>query len=368
MTAPGRNLSAAHLPSLTSLRWFAAGVVFVRHSKLVPWLGVQGITGVSFFFILSGFVIGWSAREGDTPGAFLVRRAARVVPSHLVGIVLAVPVLAATGLLALPADLLPAAVSATLFHAWIPEASYYFGGNPVSWSLSCEVAFYVAFPFVIGPIVGMARRGGGRLLVLAGGAAAVGIAVPLLVGPTAEGSVGYWAVYVNPAFRFVEFLLGVVLSRALAAGRLPRVPLAAAVGLAVATYVIAGRLPLAAMLSATTLVPYALLIVAAAQADLDGRTPSLLGSSWMQRLGRWSFCFYLIHQTVLVAGRGVVNRVSPGMVQWPVMLVCGVVATAGAGAMHVLIEAPVERWARARFLRRAPRTPRVDTIAVVDEP
>lgn len=368
MTAPGRDLSTAHLPSLTSLRWFAASVVFLRHAKLVPWLGVQGLTGVSFFFILSGFVIGWSARDEDTPRAFLVRRAARVVPSHLVGLILAVPVLAAADLLALPADLLPSAVSATLVHAWIPDASYYFGGNSVSWSLSCEAAFYLAFPFVIGLIVETARRSGVRLLALAGGAVAVGIAVPLLVAPTVEGSVGYWAVYVNPAFRFVEFLLGVVLSRALAAGRLPRVPLAAAVALAVAAYVIAGRLPVAAMLSATTLVPYALLIVAAAQADLDGRTPSLLGSSWMQRLGRWSFCFYLLHQTVLVAGRGVLNRVSPGMVQWPVMLVCGVIAIAGAGAMHVWIEAPVERWVRARFLRSTPRTRRVDTIAVVDEP
>jgi peptidoglycan/LPS O-acetylase OafA/YrhL len=43
---------------------------------------------------------------------------------------------------------------------------------------------------------------------------------------------------------------------------------------------------------------FALLVAAAARADLDGRRIGL-GGAWAVRLGRWSFAWYLIHEVVI---------------------------------------------------------------------
>ncbi|WP_344528181.1 acyltransferase family protein, partial [Streptomyces rectiviolaceus] len=74
--------SRQKLPSLTGVRFFAAALVFFFHASLPEVLGVfedpgfadgyaqalskVGFVGVSFFFILSGFVLAWSARPEDT--------------------------------------------------------------------------------------------------------------------------------------------------------------------------------------------------------------------------------------------------------------------------------------------------------------
>ncbi|MEU9048091.1 MULTISPECIES: hypothetical protein [unclassified Kitasatospora] len=88
---PGR--SGGHLPTLTALRFAAALAVFLFHAFLTadplrpqapltffadrPLAGTlahatskAGYAGVSFFFVLSGFVLTRSAREGEKPGAF----------------------------------------------------------------------------------------------------------------------------------------------------------------------------------------------------------------------------------------------------------------------------------------------------------
>ena len=77
--------NVARLDSLTGLRFAAALAVFAHHiTMLLPETGFRhiestlrvGPTGVSFFFVLSGFVLLWSRRDGDTSGAFLQRRIA----------------------------------------------------------------------------------------------------------------------------------------------------------------------------------------------------------------------------------------------------------------------------------------------------
>ena len=80
-TAPTRT-PLSKLPSLTGLRWIAAMLVFGFHvgtmgfiaqpqaQAVVSWLFTLGLSGVQFFFILSGFVLVWSARPGDTRRAF----------------------------------------------------------------------------------------------------------------------------------------------------------------------------------------------------------------------------------------------------------------------------------------------------------
>lgn len=85
----GTDLRKNHLPSLTGLRFFAASMVVLLHAaqRFDPISGMThvvgfGYIGVSFFFMLSGFILAWTAREVDSPMQFYWRRFARVWPLH----------------------------------------------------------------------------------------------------------------------------------------------------------------------------------------------------------------------------------------------------------------------------------------------
>lgn len=100
---------AQRLDSLTGARGVAAGVVFLSHiatggvfaagssvqDVLATATKTAGTIGVSFFFLLSGFVLTWSARPTDTYGGFLRRRLVKIYPNHVVTFCLALVLLAA---------------------------------------------------------------------------------------------------------------------------------------------------------------------------------------------------------------------------------------------------------------------------------
>src|SRR3954464_4192149 len=100
------------LPALTSLRFFAASAVVAFHAvtgslgEAVPVEGVarnlalRGNTAVTFFFILSGFILTYAhagRREVDRldirPTTFWRLRVARIVPAYYLGLFIAVPFL-----------------------------------------------------------------------------------------------------------------------------------------------------------------------------------------------------------------------------------------------------------------------------------
>lgn len=95
-SVPLENARPPRLDSLTGLRWWAAFGVFLHHMTNLAPLPVHaalalGNYGVMFFFVLSGFVLTWSAQAVST-STFYWRRFARIYPAHLVALALAVPV------------------------------------------------------------------------------------------------------------------------------------------------------------------------------------------------------------------------------------------------------------------------------------
>ena len=294
--------ATARLPSLTGMRWAAAFLVFGFHlhvdhvfadgpaADVLRFVFAPGPTGVSFFFILSGFVLAWSARNTDNPNAFWRRRAAKLLPNHLVtwAIVLVAFVVFGTKF-----TLAEAGSNALLLQGWVPDASVYFGMNTPSWSLSCEAFFYLVFPalwFVL-------RGAGPRSL---GIAAVVMIAViwtlPAVAMALPEDK-AYWFVWIFPVARLPEFVLGICAARLVAEGSWPRLPSTVA-GLAfVAAYLAAPSLGRWGFVAVTS-IPLVFLIAATARRDMDGER-----SFWRARplvtLGTWSFAFYLVHQIVI---------------------------------------------------------------------
>ena len=127
-----------------------------------------------------------------------------------------------------------------LLQAWVPDNPTYAGGNGVTWSLSVEMFFYLVFPLAI---VLLRRLRGRGLAVTAAVTLALVAILPLVValaGVDTYSSLYYWLFFVFPPYRFGEFLLGMVLARAMIGGlRIPapaRTALAATAGVAALTW------------------------------------------------------------------------------------------------------------------------------------
>lgn len=365
-TDPRRSPGLSRLPSLTGLRFVAVLFVFAFHASLeAPFsdagLGAAyadavtnaGWLGVSFFFVLSGFVLTWSARPQDTAPAFWRRRAAKVYPLHLVTWAAALLLLAAAGT---PATVYQAVPNLFLVHTWFPDRAVFSNLNDVSWSLSCEVFFYLLFPLLIRLV---RRIPPARLWASALVTALLVPLLPLISEllpatpplPFGSGSVWqFWFVYVLPVGRLLEFLLGVLLARILLSGRPAPLPVLPAAALVLVAYAVSLRLPFLYGLTSVTVLPLGLLIAAVAQRDVRG-AGSPLAHPVAVRLGEWSFAFYLVHRLLLQHG----HRLLGAGRTWSTPSAIGLLVAAFAlslllsWALHVLVEGPaMRRFGRSR--------------------
>lgn len=347
----------SRLDSLTGLRFFAAFLVVSHHVAGVyapiPALRIVtdfGASGVLFFFVLSGFVLTWAWRDGDRPRDFYWRRFARVWPLHMA---LLIPALHVTGAFASGrSSLAGVTLSVPLLQAWVP--GLYFSGNPVSWSLSCELFFYLLFPLVIPQAAALAGR---RLAAALCGVLALMLLGALSIHVFFEGALAAYLVNVSPPYRFLQFLFGVLLAVALRRGSLPAVPLWAGFALVAACPFV---LPLAATQGftwyytlATQLrwplwpLAYGLLIVAAAQSDIRrGSTP--LSGKPLVLLGQWSFALYLVHLLVILKALQLGGRRPPSQANIIDLIGITTVSVALSAVLFTVVERPVERWLRAR--------------------
>lgn len=310
----GGGAGRTRLNRLTSLRFFAALVVVVHHVTRdladVPGLtalATMGTAGVGFFFMLSGFVLTWSSRNGDTAGAFYRRRFARVYPLHFVTMLASIPVLLLVGA---GQPILGYLSNPLLLQAWVPDSAVYFGLNSPSWSLSAEALFYLLFPLAIGQLRKLSKRSVWALM--AGLLAAMILIAAVGTALLGEGEQTRFLFYVFPPYRVLGFLVGCCAARLLLMGVRIRVPVAASVvALAVAyVAVFLGQrdAPVGHGVEDAALAPFiALLLMSAASADADGKR-GLLTRPSLIRLGEWSFALYLTHWLLLQAA----SFVDPG--------------------------------------------------------
>ncbi len=145
-----------NLPVLTSLRFFAASVVVVGHfgpdrlfgsTPLREWFS-SGYEAVSFFFMLSGFILVYVYARVASPvmyasdRRFWAARFARIMPAYTAALLISLPQFAhlnstrkfLSGLILVP----------MLLQAWVPTAALLW--NFPAWSLSVEAFFYALFP------------------------------------------------------------------------------------------------------------------------------------------------------------------------------------------------------------------------------
>ncbi|MBV2156622.1 acyltransferase [Kitasatospora sp. SUK 42] len=381
----GASTRPPKLPSLTGLRFFAALFVFLYHfaqllgpypphgpvtpfadpsatSDFAAVVANGGFVGVSFFFVLSGFVLTWSAVPGERGTAFVRRRLLKIYPTHLATFAIAMLLFAAA--------YTPATVwlkNVLLLHSFSSDPSTFMSVNAPSWSLCCELLFYLLFPFVIGPVRRIADN---RLWAWAGamvaGTVGVALVTQYLVTSTPRtpfipdlSMTQFWSAYYFPPARLFEFALGMVLARIVRAGRWPRIPMTAAVALMAAGYVLSLHVPFFYRFEVAMVIPISVVICSFAAADArGGRTP--VSGRAMQWLGERSFGFYMAQGIVLLYGRTLIGHNARYDTPTAIAVLIGfILANLVAGTLlHVCVERPVmRRWARGP--QRA-RTPSVD--------
>jgi len=221
--------SSGRLDSLTGLRWFAALLIFLYHfsyeddfygaAKQIEWMRhyfFGGPTAVSFFFVLSGFVLAWTLRSNDTKIGFWRRRFARIYPSHLVTFFAALVLLPWLGQVF---SWRAAIANLTLTQAWVPnEDEIWFGFNGVSWSLACEFFFYFMFPFLALWLKRFSVRGWS----IVGGLACLFIMALPFASSVFSTELGWgpkYVIYVLPVLRLPDFILGICLAFIVKSGR-----------------------------------------------------------------------------------------------------------------------------------------------------
>jgi peptidoglycan/LPS O-acetylase OafA/YrhL len=181
----------------------------------------------------------------------------------------------------------------------------------------------------------------------------VAIIFLLAAWATFDGSaLADWFVYIFPPTRFLEFVLGVIVALQLKHGKhRPRVSLVGAIVVVLVAYCADAFLPEAFTRVAVTVVPFMLIVWAAARADMDGRW-SPFRAKFIVMLGVWSYAFYLIHNQVIrfiyvgIERIGIDVERLGGLPLAALVLVMLAAAIAIAGALHRLVEAPAERWLR----------------------
>jgi peptidoglycan/LPS O-acetylase OafA/YrhL len=344
-TAAPRNL-----PSLTALRGPAALCVFVFHVGLLwgapkrglvaPFLQL-GPIGVSSFFVLSGFVLTWSHRDGGVPTAFWQNRFARVWPAHAAALLVALVLVVR---LDQPRPWWAFAAQLLLVNTWLPIPRLIGTFNTVCWSLAVEALFYALFPWIVRALPRTTRALWVLLAACVAGVVGWELLAPRLLSGHAPLTV-IWSIYWFPPARLPELVAGMALARLVAAGRVPRIPVAVAGVLWLGAAALVLRVPIGLLYGGLTLVPTLLLLSAAAQRDMAaGR--NLLAWRPLVWAGEVSYAFYLVHNLVLGTLHEVLDPLS-GVEVVPVAGFGFCVAAFAAWVLHDTVEVPARNRLRA---------------------
>jgi len=138
--------------SLTPFRFIAAFIVVIFHfggntqlAQLAPNILTAGSQMVSFFFVLSGFVMVQAyAKKGRLQRRdYWLSRIARIAPVYLLALLLAALFMSKPAL----NNAFSLALNITFLQAWLPPYPLSFNGP--SWSLSVEMFLYLLFPFTL---------------------------------------------------------------------------------------------------------------------------------------------------------------------------------------------------------------------------
>jgi peptidoglycan/LPS O-acetylase OafA/YrhL len=349
---------------LTSLRFVFALMVFLSHLQFVQdktFAGLymnyfrEGRLGVSFFFILSGFVLALTYKKKIVTGTFSKKefwmaRLARIYPLHIVTFLIAIPV----SMIDLYGGFATAAARAlsnlSLLQSFIPSQDWYFTFNKLSWSISDEQFFYLLFPFAM---LFLYKHPGFKkyspLLLLL---------VPVGIYFCPEKFQQYFF-YVTPVTRFADFYIGILLYEIFESNRFAKyfqlaktvtVIEIVSILLFVIFFFYYKNIPDADRFSFYYWLPMTFIIFSFSYNI--GWVSKILSNKLLVYLGEISFGFYLIQQLVIRYFLIINEKYSLLKNDWWVITTIFIITLIGSHLSYMLIEQPCRRIIRKKLVQK----------------
>lgn len=342
---------------LTSLRFIFAFMVFMSHNILFekdknPFLHhlfYEGCVGVSFFFILSGFILSYVYQKdinGSNIGrrAFYVSRLARIYPLHIITMFIWV-------YMRKDHPLNEPYITNFISNIFLVQSFYPTNEirfNTAAWSLSDEMFFYLLFPVLIAwfasirsKFIAMFTLASILLLILC----------PIFSGTRYEE----WFLYSFPPVRLLDFILGIILYNICQSVKIqnaigensPTLMEIFVITLFLIFYILAFFIPEVYRYSIWYWLPVGLLIsVFYFQA---GAVSKFLSNDIFVWLGEISFGVYMFHAIVLWYIRRAFFLLNID-VDRPIIFVIGIGLTILISGFSLkYIEAPLSKWIKQRF-------------------
>lgn len=197
------------LTQLTFTRFLAAIaiVIFHFHQEVFPFSlkGIKELTGflnvlVSYFFVLSGFILTINTGEKLNLKQFYFNRFSRIYPVYIFALLFTLLLILDIRPLSFSWDFHRVLLSVFLVQSWNPN--YALALNYPAWSLSAEAFFYLLFPFVY---LGLQRLSFRRKVML--------VVFFWLLMQVLFASLAYARqpfVLYNPVFHLSTFLMGIL--------------------------------------------------------------------------------------------------------------------------------------------------------------
>ena len=358
------------ITSLQALRFIFALFILSKHYPLDAYhphlLGGAGPMGVSFFLILSGFVmsVGYEERT-KLPSfswkSFMLKRLIRLWPLHLLclgaWIILAYGAWGSSAIYPLPL------LGNALLLQCLPVA--HIEGNGVAWCLSVLVLFYAIYPL-------FARLKNVQLILFA-----LLIHIGLLsfepyilnLPPLPEFNIHWWYWYQSPVSRIIDFIIGILCYRSFQyivkdhedhLRRYLSIPYRWIIELIPVTLCACLLMSLISHYTYYRMVVYfylpcyLMILVFALSSTYPNRASiaNLISRPWLIYLGEISFSFYMIHNLVILSVKQILSRIAPG-VGWEPRLAITVIVTI---LLSILInryyETPIANYLSKRLLSK----------------
>lgn len=171
----------------------------------VDWMWNVAVTGVTFFFISSTFLLAlrypFDRLTADNYRRFAIGHALRLYPLHWLGLALLIAIMLT--LCHASIDWGATALSALLLQSWSPVHDVHYGINPVAWYMCALLFCYLIYPF-LAHVLGRWRLLHKALLALVLAVILSLILYPMNI-PQRE------AVFVNPLSHVLDVVFGLVL-------------------------------------------------------------------------------------------------------------------------------------------------------------
>lgn len=195
------------IAAMAIVAWHCGSGAFPFDIAPISAISRKANVGVSYFFTLSGFImiLAYAASPRVETWTYYRSRFARIAPAYYVALVLALLTMPLSGL---KFDFFELALNVTMLQAWVPSKAL--SVNPLGWSLSVEVLFYLLFPFLFNRIY---RTRNLAIIAACGALLFIGsqlIHIVLLNSSFYQGypSKSHDLVYYFPLLHLSEFIMG----------------------------------------------------------------------------------------------------------------------------------------------------------------